>query len=104
MSELIAKWERALAARPENELARFSLAKALFDAGRHAEALDHLRQALERRPDWMIVQILIGKCELALGNTERARQAFERARVLAVEQNHEGPREEMDQILAELPR
>jgi hypothetical protein len=50
----------------------------------------------------MVVQILLGKCALALGQRDRARAAFERARQLAVEQDHDGPREEMERCLAEL--
>lgn len=102
MSDLIARWEQVLATQPANELARFSLAKALFDSERYAEARDQLVTALERRPDWMVVQILLGKCHLSLGDREAARDAFVRARQLAVDQDHVGPREEMDQLLAEL--
>jgi len=50
----------------------------------------------------MAVQILLGKCELSLGNREAAKTAFERARLLAIEQNHDGPRDEMEQALADL--
>lgn len=87
---------------PENELAWFSLGKALYDAGRHAEAREPLNKALARNPDWMVAQILVGRCELAGGDRVAARSAFERALRLAVEQNHEGPRTEMEQTLAEL--
>lgn len=93
-------WEKVVAAQPSNELARFSLAKALFDVGRFADARGHLEWALARRPDWMVVQILIGKCHQALGEGAAAREAFMRARQLAIEQDHQGPREEMDQLLA----
>jgi Tfp pilus assembly protein PilF len=50
----------------------------------------------------MVVQILIGKCDLQAGDKAAARKAFERALQLAIEQNHEGPREEMEQMLGEL--
>ena len=87
---------------PDNEMARFSLGKALHDAGQLAEAKEQFVIALERKPDWMIVQILAGKCDLALGDTTAAKAAFERGRELAIEQEHDGPREEMDALLAEL--
>ncbi len=102
MIDPIHRWEAALATQPTNEMARFSLAKALFDAGRHAEARPHLETALTKRPDWMVVQILLGKCHLSLGDTDAARHAFRRARQLAIEQDHEGPLAEMDQVLGEL--
>ncbi|MEI6342700.1 MAG: tetratricopeptide repeat protein [Verrucomicrobiota bacterium] len=87
---------------PTNELARFSLGKALFDRGEHHEAAEHLRVALERKPDWMVVQILLGKCAWATGDRAGARAAIERARDLAVAQHHEGPLMELEAMLAEM--
>ena len=63
---------------PTNELARFSLGKALFDHGEFKEASEHLGVALERKPDWMVVQILLGKCALAAGDRDGARAALDR--------------------------
>ena len=87
---------------PENELGRFSLGKTLFDLGRHDEAEEHLKVALRKKPDWMVVQILVGKCALELGRRAEAIGAFERARDLAVAQHHEGPLAEMESLLADL--
>ncbi|MCI0538608.1 MAG: hypothetical protein L0Z50_25655, partial [Verrucomicrobiales bacterium] len=75
---------------PNNELARFSLGKAYFDAGEIGSARAQFEAALAGKPDWMVAQILIGKCELALGNRAAAKNAFEQARLLAIQQNHEG--------------
>lgn len=102
MSEIIQKYEAQLQANPANHLARFSLAKALFDLERFAEAEGHFTKAVEARADWMAAWILFGKCQLAGGNKPAARKTFELARKLAVEQNHQGPLEEVDQLLAEL--
>jgi len=87
---------------PENELARFSLGRALFDAGDWAGAREHLEVALRRKPDWMEVQILLGKCDLAQGGRDSARAAFERALQLAREQHHEGPEAELMELLSGL--
>lgn len=87
---------------PENELARFSLGKALFDQGDFAGARAHLVHALTKKPDWMAVQILVGKCDLELGERAAAVTAFERARDLAVAQHHEGPLAEVEGLLADL--
>lgn len=87
---------------PENELARFSLGKALFDRGDFAGAREHLVQALAKKPDWMAVQILVGKCDLELGDQAAAVAAFERARDLAEAQHHEGPLAEVEGLLADL--
>ncbi len=88
---------------PDNELARFSLGKALYDRGELTEARTHFEAALARRPDWMVVQILIGRCDLAEGRREAAVAAFRRALALAVEQHHEGPQAELEALLSELP-
>ncbi|MGE3309415.1 MAG: tetratricopeptide repeat protein [Limisphaerales bacterium] len=102
MSDAIERWERLLEAQPNHDLARFSLGKAYFDSGRHAEALHHLNLALAKKPDWMVVQILVGKCHQALGDLPLARSAYETALKLAIDQHHEGPQMEMEQILEEL--
>ena len=102
MNDTIARYEQMVAQYPENELARFSLGKALFDRGDFAKAKEHFESALAKKPDWMVVQILIGKCDLALGNKACAKAAFERSLQLAIDQNHEGPQLEMEQALAEL--
>jgi len=87
---------------PDNELARFSLGKALFDRGGFAEAKDNLGHALRKKPDWMAVQILVGKCDLELGDRPAALAAFQRARDLALAQHHEGPLAEVEALLADL--
>ena len=102
MNELVTRYEKMVEQFPQNELARFSLGKALFDVGKFQRAKEHLESALAKKPDWMVVQILIGKCELALGNKAGAKAAFESALKLAIEQHHEGPQAEMEQALAEL--
>ncbi len=102
MNDAIARHEKMVAQFPQNELARFSLGKALFDAQAFAPAKEHLSVALAKKPDWMVVQILLGKCELSLGDQAAAKTAFQRALQLALDQHHEGPQAEMEQALAEL--
>jgi tetratricopeptide (TPR) repeat protein len=101
-NEAISRHKKLVDQYPDNELARFSLGKAYFDAGQIAEAKEEFEFAIGKKPDWMVVQILIGKCELALGNKASAKISFERAKQLAIEQNHEGPLAEMEQLLSEL--
>lgn len=102
MNDLIARYEKMVEQFPQNELARFSLGKALFDAGEFARAKEHLNVALTKKPDWMVVQILVGKCDLSLGDRTAAKSAFERALQLAIVQHHEGPQAEMEQALRDL--
>jgi uncharacterized protein HemY len=102
MTDPLERQREMVARHPRNELARFSLGKALFDRGEWTAAREQLAVALERRPDWMVVQILVGKCDLELGRKDAARAAFERGFALAIEQHHEGPQEELQQLLADL--
>jgi predicted Zn-dependent protease len=87
---------------PDNELARFSLGKALFDLEQYAGAKEHFAVALQRKPDWMAVQILLARCDLNLGNQDAAKAGLLRARELATKQNHEGPKAEVEQLLEEI--
>ena len=102
MSDAIARHRKLLEQYPDNELARFSLGKALFDQNDFTAAKEQFQIALNRKPDWMVVQILLGKCDLSLGDKAAAKAAFERARDLALTQHHEGPLAEMESLLAEL--
>lgn len=102
MTDSVARQRDLVARHPESDLARFSLAKALFDAGVCAEAREHLEFCVGRKPDWMVAWILRGRCEQALGDLLAARAAFSTARELAITQNHEGPLAEMEAILGEL--
>jgi Flp pilus assembly protein TadD len=101
--DAIARYRAMLAASPGNDLARFSLGKALFDAGQFGEAAEVLRACLEKQPDWMVPAILLGRCRLQLGDHAAARQSLEQARRLAIEQHHDGPLEEINGLLASLP-
>jgi tetratricopeptide (TPR) repeat protein len=102
MNDAIERHKKLLEQFPQNELARFSLGKAYFDSGEILKAKEQFEIAIAKKPDWMVVQILIGKCELALNNKSGAKTAFERAKHLAIEQNHEGPLAEMEQMLSEI--
>ena len=93
----------ALVARqPDNELFRFSLAQALLDQDRPADALEHLEYCARKKPDWMVARILLGKALAGLGRRAEARPWLEQALQLAVEQQHEDPERELRALLAEL--
>jgi predicted Zn-dependent protease len=99
---LIAKYEALLKARPNDELIMFSLGKALLDAGRVDEAEAQLRAALEMKPDWMIVTMLLAKIAGQKGDKAAAKALWAKGLELAVAQDHEGPREECGAELAKL--
>ena len=99
MNDAIARYQKMLEQNPDNELTRFSLGKALFDEGDYAAAKEHLALALANKPDWMVVQILLARCELNLGNKAAAKPALERAKELAVKQGHIGPLAQVEELM-----
>lgn len=84
---------------PDNDLSRYNLAQAYFDAGDFKNAAENLRPLCAKKPDWMVVHILLGKALMALGRTAEAKPVLEHALQLAVEQHHDGPREELVELL-----
>lgn len=93
----------ALVARqPENEMFRFSLAQALLDEGRPAEAIPHLEYCAGKKADWMVARIRLGQALVRLGRRDEARPWLEAALQLAIGQQHEDPERELRAMLAEL--
>lgn len=87
---------------PGNDLARYNLAQAYFDTGDFTNAAEHLRPLCAKKPDWMVVHILLGKCLLATGNSGQAKPILEHALQLAIAQHHDSPREELTDLLKTL--
>jgi uncharacterized protein HemY len=99
---LIAKYETLLKSRPNDELLRFSLGKALLDAGRIDEAEKELRTALAAKDDWMIVTMLLAKIAAQKNDKAAAKALWQKGLELAIAQDHEGPEEECRAELAKL--
>lgn len=87
---------------PDNEMFRFSYGEALFDEKRYRECLEPLQFCLQKKQDWMIPHILLGKAFLALGQKEKAIEYLEKALMLAREQTHEDPESEVQALLEDL--
>lgn len=102
MNDSIARHRKAVELNPDNELARFSLGRALFEQGDYGGAKEHLAAALAGRPDWMAVQILLARCEVYTGNKGAARPALQRALALARQQGHVGPLAQVEELLRQL--
>jgi Flp pilus assembly protein TadD len=99
---LISKYKGLLNDRPNDELLHFSLGKALYDAGRVPEAETHLHTALELKPDWMVVTMLLAKIALQRDDKPAAQTLYRQALELAITQDHEGPEEEIRVALEKL--
>jgi predicted Zn-dependent protease len=91
-----------VARQPDNELFRFSLAQALLAESRPADALEHLTACANKKPDWMMPRILLGKALLGLGRKSEAKPWIEQALQLAITQNHDDPALELRAILHDL--
>ena len=85
---------------PNNELFRFSLAQALLAEGKPATAQPHLEFCVQKKSDWMMPRILLGKLFVAAGRASDARAVLESALRLAVDQHHETPEAEIRALLA----
>jgi TolA-binding protein len=72
---------------PKVDLARYRLASALFDLGRHADARTELRRLVRNDGFELASEALfrLGQCELALGDAKAAVAAFEGAGSVAGE-------------------
>ena len=88
--------------QPDNELFRFSLAQALVTEKRGPEAVEHFEFCVQKKSDWMMPRILLGKILLEQGRRADAKPLLEAALQLAIDQHHEDPERELRGILTEL--
>jgi predicted Zn-dependent protease len=91
-----------VASQPENELFRFSLAQALVAEHRLIDAIHHFKVCIEKKPDWMMARILLGKLLLELGKKPEAAIQLQAALKLAIDQSHEAPESEVRELLKSL--
>ncbi len=96
------EWKTLLDDEPDNELLRFSFAKALMDERAWLEAARHFRTLVEQTPDYVIAWAFLARCLLEAGDREGARAAAETGMPLALKFNHEVPIEELEAVLEEL--
>ena len=91
LDEAIAQYERALELRPGFSDIRLSLARALLERGRFAEAAQALDLVLRARPDWLDAMLLRGLAAYLDGDLARADDVWTRAS----ERHPEEPRVEI---------
>ena len=88
--------------QPDNELFRFSLAQALVTENRPTEAIEHFVICANKKADWMMPRIILGKALIGLGRKAEAKPWLEAALKLAIDQTHDDPERELRALLAEL--
>ncbi len=98
----IARFEAMVARFPDKSPPRFSLGRALQDAGRLADAEPHYARAAELQPDLMMAWLHRAECLMGLGRFAEAQPVAEEARRLAVAQSHEGPLADVTELLEDL--
>ena len=65
-------------------------------------AIPHLEFCIQKKPDWMVVVMLLGKLFMQRGDFIKAREYYQRGLELAVSQKHEGPEAEIREILGRI--
>jgi thioredoxin-like negative regulator of GroEL len=101
--EVIARWKAQVAKFPTSELPRFSLAKAYLDAEAYEEAAGALREAVVMKPDWMAAKIMLARTLITLEQYDEARPVLQESRMLAHQQGHASPIEEINELIDQLP-
>lgn len=102
MSDLerrIAQFQNMAQADPENEMAHFSLGKALFDAGRFAESAASFVRCTELAPSMSKAYQLAAESFQKAGNTDMAAQLATRGFVIAADRGDLMPRNAMADLL-----
>ena len=99
MSERTAQFRQKIASSPENILLKYSLAQSLFEEEKWDESIKYFLECLEKKPDWMLTALFLGKAYLETGNYTKARKFLELTVLLGEEQEHVDPVEEAKGLL-----
>ena len=70
--------EAMIARGQDSEMLRLTLGNARLAEGEHAAAVEHLRRAVEMRPDYSAAWRQLGRALAAGGDADGAREAFDR--------------------------
>ena len=68
---------------PTNPMVLYSLGSELFKEARYEEARDHLRRAVENKPDYSVAYRMLGRAHYELHEDVEARSVFEKGREVA---------------------
>jgi tetratricopeptide (TPR) repeat protein len=98
-AEKIAQFLALKEAHPQSEMPRWTLATTYAGAGRHEEAIAEFTELVAMKPDYCVAYLHWGSSLLALDRPEDALVPLERARELAIDQDHTAPRQEAEMLL-----
>ena len=100
----ISQFTNMAQADPDNEMAHFSLAKALFEAGRFDEAAASFVRCTELAPQMSKAFQMASECYLKSGNKDLAAQLATRGYTIAAERGDLMPKNAMADLLRSLGR
>ncbi len=86
----------------ESPLGYFSIGRYYLEQGRHREAAEQLSACIQRQPDYAAALMSLGDAFAGAGDIEKAREAFAKARTVALAQNHPTLADEIDERVEEL--
>jgi Fe-S cluster biosynthesis and repair protein YggX len=98
----IAQFLNMAQADPENEMAHFSLGRALVDAGRHAEAAESFTRCTELAPTMSKAYQLAGEALIKIGKIDQAAQLLTRGYTISAERGDRMPMSAMGELLKTL--
>ena len=70
---------------PNNPMVLYSLGNELFKEGSYPEARDHLRRAVENKPDYSVAYRMLGRTHYELHEDAEAREVFAKGREVATQ-------------------
>ncbi len=70
---------------PNNPMVLYSLGNELFKEGSYPEARDHLRHAIENKPDYSVAYRMLGRTHYELREDAEAREVFAKGREVATQ-------------------
>ena len=97
-------FRKLLERNPENPMVLFSLGNELFKEGEYAEARDHLRRAVENKPDYSVAYRTLGRAHYELHENAEARRVFAKGREVAQENGDLQTGREIDVFLRRLDK
>lgn len=68
---------------PDNPMVLYSLGTELFKQKEFLEARDHLRRAIENKPDYSVAYRMLGRAHYELNEDEESRRVFTQGREVA---------------------
>lgn len=89
---------------PENPMVLCSLGIELFKEEKYEEAKEHLKKAVENKPDYSVAFRTLGRAHFELGEYAEAREVFERGRGVAQENGDLQTVKEIDVFMKRLEK